>query len=83
MVSEILRVEDEFFKLRIIYQRYILPILIRRAKACTKAEESIFEISNFYVLGFLKHCNIGEEGIKCILKNIGKIKNEKIKQKWI
>lgn len=78
-----LKNEDEYFKLRIIYQKFILPILARRAKACTKVEESVYETSSLFILGFLKHCDIGQEGIKCVLKGIGKIKNDEIKRKWI
>ena len=75
-MCNMLKNEDEYFKLRIIYQRFILPVLVRRAKACSKVEEAIHEISSFFILGFLKHCDIGEEGIQCMLNNIGKIKNE-------
>lgn len=82
-ISQMLRNEDEYFKLRIIYEKFILPILIRRAKACNKVEDAVYEISSFFVLGFLKHCDIGEVGLECVLKNIGKIKDEKIKRKWV
>lgn len=43
----------------------------------------MLEISKLYILGFLKHCDIGAEGISCVAKDVGKIKNEMVKQKWI
>ena len=37
-ISQLLKNEEQYFKLRIIYQRFILPILTRRAKSCNKVE---------------------------------------------
>lgn len=82
-ISSLLVNEEEFFKLRYLYQKFILPILVARAKLCSKLEEQVFEISSLYILGFLKHCDIGIDGVECLTRNIGKIKDEKIQQKWL
>lgn len=35
------------------------------------------------MLGFLKHCDIGLQGVLCLTKNIGRVTNENVQAKWI
>lgn len=35
-----------------------------------------------YVAGFLAHCLIGEEGLRCLLDNLESIEDIKLKRKW-
>ena len=65
--------EDKFFEMKILYQKIVLTILIRRGKAKLQLTEEMLEIGAMYVLGFYEHCDIGHNGMLCLLSNIDKI----------
>ena len=75
-VSSLLQSEEEYFKLRVLFEKFILPILIPRAKVCAKLEADVLEIGELFILGFLNHCDLGKEGIACCLRNIEKVKSK-------
>ena len=60
-----------------------MPVLAKKAKACPRVQEITFDICSLYVLGFLKHCDIGMEGIECLVKNVGKIVSQSLQFKWV
>ena len=68
--SRLFQSADQYFKLRELYEGVILPKIVRRAKHSVRVEEQVYELGRFYIMGFRQHCNIGEEGVKCILANL-------------
>jgi hypothetical protein len=68
-ISSLLSNNEEYFKLRHIYQNFILPYLTK-FKAHKNLAEQVYDSVEFYATGFLKHCNIGKIGIEYLLEDI-------------
>lgn len=65
-ISNLLANSEEYFKLRYIYQHFVLPVLTK-FKGNKYLSEEIFNIVEFYCIGFLRHCHIGNNGIEYLL----------------
>jgi len=62
-ISHLLFGNEEYYTLRIIYQTFVLPILIAKFKTHKKIGDEIYKIAEFFVAGFMIHCDIGLEGL--------------------
>jgi hypothetical protein len=82
-ITILLREEEELYQLERIYVRFVLPCLACRAKTCRLMEAQVYEICEFYVIGFMKYCDIGEDGLKCLSKNIRKVTDNTTHRKWV
>lgn len=83
-VSRLLANEEEFYKLRLLYEQLVLGDLARRGKCCNRAgvAAALFDLCELYVIGFLTHCNIGRSGIDCLLFNVHLL-SEVDQKKWV
>lgn len=83
-VSNILAREEEFFKLKVLYSKLVIPILAKGGKYCVKdgVEESVLKICEFYVVGFNEHCSLGDEGIEYLLFGIENVTSENYRKNW-
>jgi len=55
----------------------VLPLLTK-FKASKYLTEEIYDRVEFYCIGFLRHCHIGNNGIEYLLEDIENIENPKI-----
>lgn len=86
MISNALVEGEEFYKLKILYEQFIMPVLIRLGKCVNRKDETdgvVVGIGEMYIIGFLNYCEVGEKGIKLILANIDRVNNSKIKERWV
>lgn len=63
-----------------------MPNLVRFGKCINKkdeTEEIIVDVAELYIIGFLNYCDVGEEGIRIILANVDRVKNSKIRTRWV
>jgi hypothetical protein len=83
-ISRLLANEEEFYKLRLLYEQLVLGDLARRGKCCnrTGVHAALFDLCELYVVGFLTHCNIGRSGIDCLLFNVHLL-SEAEQKKWV
>ena len=73
---------EEYFKLRHIYQHFVLPYLTK-FKAHKFLGQEVYNRVEFYALGFLRHCSIGKNGLEYLLEDIEEIENKNIQSQWI
>ena len=66
-VTYLLRQQDNFYHLKHLFKTIVLPIIARRAKAKLHLAPQVYDIVAFYAIGFYQHCDIGANGLKCIL----------------
>ena len=71
-ISSLLSNSEEYFKLRHIYQNFVLPYMTK-FKANKFLGQEVFDCVEFYATGFLRHCGIGKNGIEYLLENIEEI----------
>ena len=83
-LARLLAEEEEFFKLRCLYEEWVLPELARRAKGCRKprSQQTVLRICQFYTVGFLHHCQLGPVGLDCLLTGIEQVQDPQVRSEW-
>lgn len=71
-ISSLLSNSEEYFKLRHIYQNFVLPHLTK-LKSHKFLSQEVYNQVEFYAFGFLRHCNIGKNGLEYLLEDIEEI----------
>lgn len=77
--------EEEFFKIRHLYENFVLSQLIRRVKCCKhkNIQDIALSVSEYYVIGMWSHCLLGSIGFQCLLENIDIVDSPISQERWL
>ncbi len=83
-ISRLLANEQQFYKLRYLMERFILPQLVLRAKICNKpgVQQAVLRICQLFVFGFWNYLNIGRNGLNIILFNV-QLTQQSVRRRWL
>ena len=81
-VSRLLQGNEEYYTLRILYQKFILPVWCSHFKTHRQLHQQVYKLTQYYVAGFLSHSWIDQPGVDCILANLKAVPDQKLQVKW-